>query len=216
MVFSNMENARSTYTFTKWSSQTDVTFIQRQKCPSLHQPKISLRQSHPLAGRSPLTEEAWPNCRESHFWTHFQTHVRMTGRSPLKRRPYSRVASSGRSRPSVLDLAHPRPERPDPGWLAGIWPFPDQKRGRGCGRARIVWGAGFSGGSGWWVSGGRGRSGGGRRAEFSAVWLFPARWVQQWWKDIFVYVLKFILTYFNNKLMWSSHEAPCQFVSFTL
>jgi len=106
----------------------------------------------PLAGRSPLTEEAWPNCRESHF----RTHVRMTGRSPLKRRPYSRVASSGRYRPERpdpgRDLALPRAEA----W-SGSWSSPDCL---GCWVFRWVGVLGFrwSGSESWWpacwVSGG--------------------------------------------------------------
>lgn len=85
----------------------------------------------------------------------------MTGRSPLKRWAYSRVAHlvvpgqkgqiparNARSRQSVLDSAHPRPERPDPGRLSGNWPFPDQKRGRGRGRARISRVLGFPVGRG--------------------------------------------------------------------
>jgi hypothetical protein len=51
-------------------------------------------------------------------------------------------------RPSVLDPAHPWPERPNLSRLVGIWPFPDQKCGRGSGRAQIVWGARFSSWSG--------------------------------------------------------------------
>jgi len=156
----------------------------------------------PLAGRSPLTEEAWPNCRESHFQTHFRTHVRMTGRSPLKRRSYSQVASSGCSRPSILDPAHPRPERPGSGpsptrSVVGVVVEPEFSRVLGfpVGRGNVfpVVGVGV---------------------VMAGVLSFRQGGFKRW-KGIFVYVLKFILTYFNNKLMWSPSQgfmSVCKFL----
>jgi hypothetical protein len=135
----------------------------------------------------------------------FQDHQNsVVGRLPSVQDPAAsgviqpRTTKSGRSW-----FLQSRPGSISPTRTAGIRLFPDQKLDRGRGRVRDCFGCWVSGGSGCWVSGSRGQNRGRSACWVSGDTMVPTSWVQEEIKGYFVYVLKFVLTYFNVKLMWS-------------
>jgi hypothetical protein len=144
--------------------------------------------------------------------------------SSSRRRPRSPAKTAGSrpfpdrtagSRQAGREPAVPRTERPDPARLDGIWPFPGQN-----GRIPPGWTESFrsrpASGDGWdlaltrpnWPDFGLFGRGLDRRGELSEIFggmlcfrrgIFPNRW--KW--HFCLYVLKYFLTYFTIKLMWS-------------